>query len=273
MIRVVVLCLCLTTVLATTLDNNGARIVGGVDALTGEYPYIVSIQRSVLFRYNHVCGGSILNTFHVLTAARCFFSNPNSRYRVQAGKLFLNSVEITEQTINVQRITMHPAYNGGASAYDIAVVRLTSPFGLTDVIQPIVLPAIDSIPSGVVRIAGWGSTSMGWLPSIPSHLQQIRVAIFPNLECQIIQNGTGIGLVTENNVCLGPITGGVGACDGDTGGPVVQVVGQQNVLVGIVSWYPSSCGQSGVPSVSVRVSAFIEWINLHSSFNWNNNFM
>ncbi|XP_058826430.1 trypsin-1-like isoform X2 [Topomyia yanbarensis] len=265
MIRLVVLGLCLSAVFAATLDGKETRIVGGVNALAGEYPYIVSIQRSVLLRFNHICGGSILNTFHVLTAAQCFFSNPNSRYRVQAGKLYLNSVEITEQTINVQRVTLHPGFNGGVSPYDIAVVRLASPFGLTSMIQPIVLPVIDSIPSGVVRIAGWGSISMGWLPSMPNHLQQTRVAIFPNLECQIIQGGSGIGPVTVNNVCLGPITGGISACDGDTGGPVVQVDGDRNVLVGIISWYPSSCGQSGIPTVSVRVSAFIEWINLHSA--------
>lgn len=104
-------------------DGKDSRVVGGVDALAGEYPYIVSIQRVFLMRSTHVCGGAILNTFHVLTAARCFFDNPTSRYRLQAGKLNLNQFEPAEQTVNMLWFTMHPMFSGEASAYDIAIVR------------------------------------------------------------------------------------------------------------------------------------------------------
>ncbi|XP_055548982.1 trypsin-1-like [Wyeomyia smithii] len=267
MSRLVVLCLCIAAATAATIgDKKDSRIVGGVEALPDEYPYVVTIQRNFVFWSSHVCGGSILNGFHVLSSANCFFNNLSARYRVQAGKLRLNAVEATEQTIQVQRITIHPGYNGGISANDIAILRLASPFGFTDSIQPVVLPTIDTIPSGVVRIAGWGSTSMGLLPSMPNILQQTRVAIVPNLECQILMGGSGIGPVNEDMVCVGPITGGIGTCDGDSGNPVVQVVNQQYVQVGIVGWHPRPCGHAGIPSGGARVSAFIEWINLNAEF-------
>ncbi|XP_053692278.1 trypsin-1-like [Sabethes cyaneus] len=267
MFKVIVLGLCIAAATAASIgDSKNSRIVGGVDALPNEYPYVVTIQRNFVLWSSHVCGGSILNGFHVLSSASCFFNNLSARYRVQAGKLRLNAVEATEQTINVQRITIHPGYNGGISSYDISILRLASPFGFTSSIQPVALPTIDSIPSGVVRTAGWGSTSLGLLPSMPNHLQQTRLAVVPNLECQILLGGPGIGPITENDVCLGPLTGGISTCDGDSGNPVVQVVGQQNVQVGVTSWYVRPCGYAGIPSVSVRVSAFIEWINLNADF-------
>ncbi|XP_058120442.1 trypsin-1-like [Anopheles ziemanni] len=242
------------------------RLVGGVRALPGEFPSMVSIQRIILLtRASHVCGGSVLNQFHVLTAAECFFTNQNSRYRVQAGKVLLNSFESNEQTINVLRFTMHPFYDGSVSPYDIATVRLASPFGYNDYIRPIALPTIDSIPEGIAKFAGWGSTATGIIPSMPDQLQMFQVAIMPNNECQIRMGGSvGSGPVTERNVCLGPATGGIGACSGDAGGAAVQRIDGVDTIVGIISWQVSPCGQPGIPSITTRVSAFIEWIIFNS---------
>lgn len=124
------------------------------------------------------------------------------------------------------------------------------------------LPTLNAVPTGVVRFAGWGSTSLGLLPSTPASLQQARVAIIPNAECQLMVGG--LFPVTEGNVCLGPLTGGIGACGGDAGGPVVQVANNQNVLVGIISWHPTPCGVPGVPSFATHVAALNEWIQLNS---------
>uniref|UniRef100_A0A182QRF7 Peptidase S1 domain-containing protein n=1 Tax=Anopheles farauti TaxID=69004 RepID=A0A182QRF7_9DIPT len=241
------------------------RIIGGVRALPGEFPSMVSIQRLVLIRATHACGGSVLNQFHVLTAAECFYSNQNSRYRVQAGKVLLNSFEPTEQTINVLRFTMHPQYDGSNSPFNIAVARMASPFGYTQYIRPIELPTVDSIPEGIVKFAGWGSTTNGLLPSMPDQLQMFHVAIVPNNECQIMMGGSiGGGPVTERNVCLGPATGGIGACSGDAGGAAIQQINGVDTIVGILSWQVSPCGQPGIPTIATRTSAFIEWINLNA---------
>ncbi|XP_065085076.1 trypsin-1-like [Ochlerotatus camptorhynchus] len=262
MIKVVVLCLCLATALALNSDGKNSRIVGGVDALAGEYPYIVSIQRLFLTISTHVCGGTILNNFHVLTAAQCFFGKSAGRHRVQAGKLNLNQFEPVEQTVNMLWFTMHPNYDGSPTPYDLAIVRLQSPFGFNSFIQPVVMPIPNSIPSGVVRFAGWGSTSMGLLPGTPTILQQTRVSVFPNENCT--QMLYGVMPITPENVCLGPATGGIGACNGDAGGPVVQVTNGQHVLVGIITWQVFPCGIPGVPSISSRVSAFNDWIQENS---------
>lgn len=43
------------------------KIVGGQDANIEDYPYQVSLQ----FQYTHLCGGSILDQYFILTAAHC----------------------------------------------------------------------------------------------------------------------------------------------------------------------------------------------------------
>lgn len=46
------------------LDN---LVVGGRKADYGDFPYQASVQNAT----GHVCGGAIINEYHVLTAARC----------------------------------------------------------------------------------------------------------------------------------------------------------------------------------------------------------
>ncbi|XP_046988941.1 lectizyme-like [Schistocerca americana] len=47
------------------------RIVGGYDAKSGEYPYMVSLQLVVSGSRFYNCGGSIISESAVLTAGQC----------------------------------------------------------------------------------------------------------------------------------------------------------------------------------------------------------
>ncbi|XP_031774629.1 chymotrypsin B-like [Apis florea] len=47
-----------------------ARLVGGQNAIPHEFPWMVSISR----KGGHFCGGTILNSKYVLTAAHCLCS-------------------------------------------------------------------------------------------------------------------------------------------------------------------------------------------------------
>lgn len=50
-----------------TMDS---RIVGGTPAAEGSVPYMVALTQGVLVR-GFLCGGSIVTSRHVLTAAHC----------------------------------------------------------------------------------------------------------------------------------------------------------------------------------------------------------
>lgn len=63
-----------------------------------------------------------------------------------------------------------------------------------------------------------------------------------------------------SNICTGPLTGGLSACSGDSGGPLAQ----SGTVVGIVSWGFTPCGTVGAASVYTKVSYFVDWITSYT---------
>lgn len=59
----------------------------------------------------------------------------------------------------------------------------------------------------------------------------------------------------ETNVCAG--ASGISTCFLDSG----SALRQENEIVGIASWFFAPCGQVNAPSMYVRVSAYIDWID------------
>lgn len=58
-------------------------IVGGVAAVAGDFPFLVSVQLSG----SHFCGGTLLNANTVVSAAHCYFGRLGSSWRIRAGSL------------------------------------------------------------------------------------------------------------------------------------------------------------------------------------------
>lgn len=99
------------------------KIVGGRDASISNFPYQVTLK----VNGNHICGGSIISTRHILTAAHCIVGMvraPYTNFKVVTGTT--NSVR-GGQFHNVLRVTTHPQYTGdGSNSYkhDVAVITV-----------------------------------------------------------------------------------------------------------------------------------------------------
>ncbi|XP_049538547.1 trypsin-1-like [Anopheles darlingi] len=260
--------LCLVAVVAaaprsvqTKYGFPSGRVVGGVNALPGEFPAIVSIQRVILVVSVHVCGGTVLNNFWILTAAHCITENPETAtFQIWAGAHDFSATEPSRQVITVSRTIPHPEYVGGVNPSDVGLMRMVTPLTFTDRVQPTVLPpASQTNPTGAVTLAGWGSTSAGVLPTTPDILQKVTKPLITFAEC-LAAAGVDSPL-GPTNICTGPLTGGVSACSGDSGGPLYSIQNGQQVQVGIVSWGFIPCGSVGAPSVYVGVANYLNWIN------------
>jgi prostatin (serine protease 8) len=239
------------------------RIINGQDAADGQFPYQISYQWGLLGFYQHVCGGSIISPTWILTAGHCVTEVPAlGEYKIIAGITGLNENNADKQEINVIDKIVHPNFNGGVGPNDVALLRLATPLEFNDRVQPISLPAADSEPSGDTVLSGWGSISTSELPEMPNQLQTADLPLLSLDDCSaaidaLLEPGEENPLSEESNVCTGPLSGGTGACSGDSGGPLAQ----DDTVIGIVSWGFTPCGSEGAPSVYTKVSNFIDFIN------------
>lgn len=62
--------------------------------------------------------------------------------------------------------------------------------------------------------------------------------------------------VHGGNLCTDPGKA-ISACVGDSGGPLID---NDNVLIGVVSWGLTPCGNAGAPNVYANVGYFVNWL-------------
>jgi secreted trypsin-like serine protease len=248
--------------LATEISNDPSlRIVGGQDATRNQFPYQISLQRRVILSlYSHICGGSILSTNWVLTAAHCTHGTAAGNLRVIAGILLLNDANIAgQQTRDASQIINHPSYPGGnqVAPNDISLVRLATPLSYTINVQPIAIPQQGHSSRGTGVLSGWGLLRSGG--STPNHLQFANLPVVPETECNAILTsllGSNNPFSIALNLCSGTVLGFESACNGDSGGPYVK----DGNVIGVVSWGLVPCGDAGAPSVFAKTSAYSNWI-------------
>lgn len=256
--------LALTIALLTGCDaqQNGCgtaplntRIVGGQNAPVGSWPWQVSLQRAG----NHFCGGSLINSQWILTAAHCFDSTSTTGLIVYLGLQTLASVNSNSVSSAVSNIIKHPSYNSETkNNNDITLLQLASPVSFTDYIRPVCLAASDStfFNGTLTWVTGWGNTASGVSLPSPEILQEVQVPIVGNRKCNCLY---GVSSITDNMVCAGLLQGGKDSCQGDSGGPLVSKQGSVWIQSGIVS-FGTGCAQPNFPGVYTRVSKYQSWI-------------
>lgn len=85
------------------------KIINSEDAIPGEFPYQVSIQ-TFRTQWMHMCGGSILNEYYVLTAGHCVLNYNIHDLKVFAGKHHISRNEDTQQIVELEKVIIHPKY-------------------------------------------------------------------------------------------------------------------------------------------------------------------
>ncbi|KAG8522290.1 Transmembrane protease serine 4 [Galemys pyrenaicus] len=226
------------------------RVVGGEKASVDSWPWQVSIQ----YDKQHICGGSILDSQWILTAAHCFRKHLDLfNWRVRAGSDKLGSFP----SLPVAKIFVIELNTTYPKEKDIALVKLQFPLTFSGTVRPICLPYFDEelTPGTPLWVIGWGFTKQdgGKMSDV---LLQASVQVIDSTRCNA--EDAYQGEVTEKMLCAGSLEGGVDTCQGDSGGPLMYHSNQWQV-VGIVSW-GHGCGGPTTPGVYTKVTAFLNWI-------------
>lgn len=260
----------------TRATEVSAFIVNGEDSVR-DYPWMTR-----LFLYNGVgyyngCGGTLISSQWVLTAAHCVFDgydddgvtalsiSPSQAKVAFGGATYYDyASQLDIPTFDIESIVIHPDYvdsedssysgSGETLDYDVALLKLATPYYAAG---PALMTSeqFTNLEEGSELIAiGFGLTS-GTEDIRPDTLQWTTLPYVPNNSCYWSP------LLTDNMVCTGESnssdTDFSAICSGDSGGPLFYQVDGQLTLVGVSSWGGIGCNQQ---SIFASVSSLRSWI-------------
>ncbi|HTA97999.1 MAG TPA: serine protease [Solirubrobacteraceae bacterium] len=212
-----------------------ASIVGGSQVAITQAPWQVFVLTLIPLNEEEglalLCGGSVIDETHIVTAAHCMFDPetgskvPPEDVSVVAGTSDFRQSEAGEQDAEVAAVRVHPYFEhavGAGAPDDVAVLDLTNPLTFGGVVQPIGLPAPGAVPGegAQVNLTGFGQEIPTANPEGP--LRSIGMTIGYSRSC----GGSADALF----LCASTPAGS--GCHGDSGSGLTE--GSPPTLVGIM---------------------------------------
>ncbi|ODM94876.1 Transmembrane protease serine 9 [Orchesella cincta] len=211
-----------------------------------------------------LCGCTVINNLHVLTAAHCV-THPKSEKTIDPRAIlvvlndhnFANFTEMATVTRYVAKVIRHPLYNPSTYDYDVAVLKLTMKIELNRRSEPILrsicLPPrtmASSFTGQNATVTGWGRLTENG-PQLTT-LQESELTVTGNEMC----NAQYSGKITSNMICAGLAGGEKDSCVAEPGSPLMKREYSRYVQIGVAT-YGRGCTKKYSAGVNSRVTGVL----------------
>lgn len=233
------------------------RIIGGVAASISDAPWQAAlISKSAGSDFDgQFCGGSIINSTWILTAAHCLDDErPFSDLMVLVGASQLSSSKLSG--IQAKRYIVHENWDPDTNNNDVAMIELQKPISFkSGVKEPIGLASNRPVTAANSLISGWGATSTTSPYGFPAILQRAQVQIVSDADCDAVYDPFSNDLM----VCATGPAFSTDTCWGDSGGPLAVSISGRWEIQGITS-FGTGCAEDPYPGVYTEVFQYVDWI-------------
>ncbi|KAJ1791085.1 hypothetical protein LPJ59_005051, partial [Coemansia sp. RSA 2399] len=216
---------------------SNERIIGGVESAKGEFPSAVSLQ-IISDEGLGFCGGTLVTTSAVVTAAHCVYDFTNARpvdaHNIRIG--FGSNSRSNQTLVTAQGVDVDPDFNPRETINDIAIITI-DPIKLVPGSVDVAPIFSGGQPQGTQLTAvGWGlTTADGRAGGLPDALQKTQIIVGSNVNCSKFipgyKSSDGPQICTENTLRPGTDT-----CQGDSGTGIYRIVDGKSFLAGLTSY-------------------------------------
>merc|ERR1712012_673582 len=169
--------------------NNPAQRFAEGDTEFGEYPWQAAILKKEEYDNVYVCGGSLIDSSHILTAAHCIKQYSPEELRIRLGEWDVNndSEFYPNVELDVLSISIHPDFYSGNLYNDIAIIKLDGflDFQRNPHISPVCLPdSLAEFSGERCFVSGWGKDAFGGDGSYQHTLKEVDVPVLDHGDCE-----------------------------------------------------------------------------------------
>lgn len=228
------------------LNLAKGRIIGGNVATKDSWPWKVSLKKLNKHKVGeHFCGGTLIYSQYVVTAAHCVYRKNRQSFVVVIGE------EDRKGLYYLTDLIFHPEFNDTEIVNDIAVLKLHKP-----VVHAETVCMPDANYSQVfgkqLVLVGRGSTT-GKNDNLSKHLQQTVLTV---------KNNDSICLTNNKTYCAISSDGSSNACYGDSGSPLMYYMNERWYLYGLTSYIIAIKDRClpYYPSFYTAIPSYLDWI-------------